>query len=81
MNFTSFDPQKQFGLVMGTSNTDRKKNFKNKIAFRIWKAMDLQGKELPNSYIVGGDFLGQSGSNYDYQDNVYYIENVKPIYP
>ena len=79
--FTSFDPQKEFGLVMGTSNTDRKKNFKNKIAFRIWKAIDLDGKELPNSYIMGGDFLGQSGSNYDYQDNVYYIENVKPVYP
>jgi hypothetical protein len=81
MSFTSFDPQKEFGLVMGTSNTDRKKNFKNKIAFRIWKAIDLEGKELPNSYIIGGDFLGQSGSNYDYQDNVYYIENVKPVYP
>lgn len=81
ISFTSFDPQQEFGLIMGTSNTDRKKNFKNKIAFRIWKAMDSEGKELPNSYIIGGDFLGQAGSNYDYQDNVYYIENVKPVYP
>ena len=81
ISFKSFDPEKEFGLVMGTSNTDRKKNFKNKIALRVWKAIDLEGKELPNSYIMGGDFLGQSGSNYDYQDNVYYIENVKPVYP
>ncbi|MEN0052437.1 MAG: hypothetical protein AAGC65_02160 [Mucilaginibacter sp.] len=81
IRFTSFDPKEKFGLVMGTSNTDRKKNFKNKIAFRIWKAIDSEGKERPNSYIIGGDFLGQSGSNYDYQDNVYYIENVKAVYP
>jgi hypothetical protein len=45
---------------------------------RIWKARDADGNIIPNAYIIGADYLGTSYTNYDYQDNVYYVSNVRP---
>jgi hypothetical protein len=43
--------------------------------FRFWPARDRGGNLIANTYIVGMDF---QGINYDYQDNLYLISNIKP---
>ena len=47
-------------------------------AVRFWPVRDREGKLVPNSYIVGQDYVGSSATNYDYQDNVYLITNIRP---
>ncbi len=42
---------------------------------RFWPAKDRTGAVIPGSYLMGMDY---SGINYDYQDNVYLISNIKP---
>ncbi|MBC7744642.1 MAG: T9SS type A sorting domain-containing protein [Flavobacterium sp.] len=74
----TFNPTSAFGLKIGTANSDRTRNFEGKIGMRIWKAVDPNGNIIPNAYIIGNDYLGTTFTNYDYQDNIYYIENVRP---
>jgi hypothetical protein len=78
-DFNSFYPINAFGFVIGTSSTDRAKNFKNKLGIRVWKALDFKGNQIADTYILGCDFIGQARTNYDYQDNVYLVQNVKPL--
>ncbi|MBD1363084.1 hypothetical protein IDJ77_04605 [Mucilaginibacter sp. ZT4R22] len=66
-----------FAVKIGESFTDRTRNHGKKIGIRVWKAIDEHGKVISNAYILGSDYLGKKGTNYDYQDNVYYIENIK----
>jgi|GEM_PF-2781046 hypothetical protein len=66
-----------FAVKIGLSFTDRTRNHDKKIGIRVWKAVDEHGKVIDNAYILGSDYLGKKGTNYDYQDNVYYIENIK----
>jgi hypothetical protein len=47
-------------------------------AIRFWPVRDRQGKLVPNTYLFGQDIVGSSVSNFDYQDNVYLITNVRP---
>ncbi len=49
-----------------------------KTSVRFWVARDRSGAIIPNTYIVGGDIVGSNATNYDYQDNVYLITNIKP---
>ena len=42
---------------------------------RFWPARDRSGNRIAGSWIVAMDY---SGINYDYQDNVYLISNMKP---
>ncbi|RDC63025.1 malectin domain-containing carbohydrate-binding protein [Adhaeribacter pallidiroseus] len=74
----SFNPSGSFGFKVGTANSDRSKNFEQRIGLRIWKAKNSSGAIIPNAYIVANDYLGTNVTNYDYQDNVYYVSNVKP---
>lgn len=74
----TFNPSGAFGLAYQRMYTDRTRNDGGKIGIRIWKAKDVNGNIIPNAYILGGDYLGSSFTNYDYQDNIYYISNVKP---
>src|SRR5205085_1197309 len=39
---------------------------------------DRNGKVVPNTYLMSMDY---SGINYDYNDNVYLITNLKPVSP
>ncbi len=79
-NYLSFKTSLPFGFMIGNSNTDRNKNYKKKIGIRVWKAVDQQGHIIKNTYIMGSDYLGTKGTNYDYQDEVYYIDNVLPYH-
>ena len=47
-------------------------------AIRFWPARDRNGALLLNTYIVVQDYVGTSASNYDYQDNVYLVKNIRP---
>ena len=42
---------------------------------RFWPVKDRTGAVIPNTYLLGMDY---SGINYDFNDNVYLISNVKP---
>ncbi len=42
---------------------------------RFWPAKDREGNVIPNTYIMAMDY---NGVNYDYNDNVYIISNIKP---
>jgi hypothetical protein len=77
VNSVCFKPDSQFALKIGKSATERKMNFQHKIGVRIWKARDTNGTVISNAFILGADHLGAKGTNYDYQDEVFYIENVK----
>ncbi|PPK88536.1 thrombospondin type 3 repeat-containing protein [Neolewinella xylanilytica] len=50
---------------------------------RVYKARDSAGRILPNAYIVLQDYVGsgcaQGGGNCDWQDNVAYITNIRPV--
>lgn len=47
-------------------------------AMRFYAAKDRSGNLIPDTYIMIHDYTGQSFSNYDYQDNIYLITNVRP---
>ncbi|TFF39843.1 hypothetical protein [Mucilaginibacter psychrotolerans] len=66
-----------FAVKIGLSYTDRAKNHDKKIGIRVWKAIDEHSQVINHAYILGSDYLGKKGTNYDYQDNVYFIENIK----
>ena len=42
---------------------------------RIWPARNRSGAIIANTYLVSMDY---SGINYDYNDNVYLVSNIKP---
>ncbi|WP_347157367.1 malectin domain-containing carbohydrate-binding protein [Pontibacter chitinilyticus] len=76
---TTANPTAAFGFKVSSSYSDRTRNSEGKIGLRIWKAIDANGNIIPNAYIIGHDYIGNpTVTNYDYQDNVFYISNVKP---
>jgi methionine-rich copper-binding protein CopC len=74
----SFNFASSFGFKVGSAFSDRTKNVNGLIGIRILKAIDAAGNIIPNAYILNCDYLGTEFTNYDYQDNIYYIENIKP---
>jgi predicted aconitase with swiveling domain len=42
---------------------------------RVWPVKDRQGLIIPNTWLMSMDY---SGINYDYNDNVYLVSNIKP---
>jgi|GEM_PF-2012637 len=74
----TISPTTEFGFRVGTSSTDRTQNVNGLIGIRVLKALDAAGNVIPNAYFLNGDYLGTSFTNYDYQDNIYYIENMRP---
>jgi hypothetical protein len=78
-NTSAPPPNTPFGLVVSSSNSDRTKNSEGKIGLRFYKVLDDKGNLIPNAYLVAHDYIGNPlVTNYDYQDNVYYISNVRP---
>lgn len=68
-----------FGIQIGDGNTtDPSKNSGKILGVRVYKALDGAGNIIPNTYLLSGDYLGTNVTNYDYNDNIYYISNVKP---
>lgn len=74
-----FSPAGAFGFKTGSKDyTDPKLNPGGIIGIRVWKAKDANGNIIPNSYIISNDYLGTQYTNYDYNDNMYFVKNVKP---
>ncbi|RVU02460.1 T9SS type A sorting domain-containing protein [Mucilaginibacter limnophilus] len=74
----TFTPTGVFGIRVGSSSTDRNQNADSLIGIRVLKVYDGNGNLVPNAYFLNGDYLGTTFTNYDYQDNIYYVENIKP---
>ncbi|HEX8676777.1 MAG TPA: malectin domain-containing carbohydrate-binding protein, partial [Segetibacter sp.] len=75
----SISPVTAFGLkIGGNDNTDARQNPGGKIGVRVWKAFDAKRARIPNSYIISNDYLGNPYTNYDYNDNMYFVTNVRP---
>ena len=82
----TFNPKTvtQFGFkVDGVWSTDvyNTPNDKNNAGhgIRFYQAKDSNGNIIPDTYILAQDYVGVSYANYDYQDNVYLIRNIKPV--
>ncbi len=74
----SFEPSGAFGIRVGISYSDRTRNPGQLIGLRFLKAVDANGNVVPNAYFVNHDYIDVEFTNYDYQDNMYFIENVRP---
>ncbi|WP_116107459.1 PKD domain-containing protein [Lewinella sp. IMCC34191] len=53
------------------------------MGIRVYKAKDAAGNVIPNAYIAIQDYVGsgcdQGGGNCDWQDNIAYITNIRPV--
>lgn len=47
-------------------------------AFRIFPLKDTRGNTVQNAYIVAGDNTANPYANWDYNDNIYVVYNIKP---
>lgn len=82
----SFNPSGPFGIRIGArDHTDTLRNPRDStrnnghiIGIRVWRAVDPNGNVIPDAYIMANDYLGTSFTNYDYNDNMYYVANVRP---
>ncbi|QNF32389.1 choice-of-anchor D domain-containing protein [Adhaeribacter swui] len=75
----SFSPTTPFGFKVSSSYSDLSRNGEGRIGIRVYKAIDPKGNIIPNAYIVAHDYINNPGvTNYDYQDNVYFVSNIKP---
>ncbi|MDQ3551044.1 MAG: malectin domain-containing carbohydrate-binding protein, partial [Bacteroidota bacterium] len=75
----SFNPTVPFGFKVGGSDwTDTLLTPNRLIGIRVWKAIDASGYVIPNEYIIANDYLGSEFTNYDYNDNMYYVTNIRP---
>jgi hypothetical protein len=60
-------------------NPTTHQNFANSgHAVRFWPLKDQLGHVVANTYIMAMDYTGLSYANYDYNDNIYILSNVKP---
>ncbi len=82
----TFNPNSvsQFGFkVDGYYSTDvfNTPNDKNNPGhgIRFYQVRDKNGQIVPNTYILAQDYSGVSYANFDYQDNIYLLTNVKPV--
>ena len=71
------NPGSSFVIKAGNYGTDRAPERGRGV--RLWTVRDRSGVLIPNTYIVGQDYVGSSATNYDYQDNAYVITNIRPV--
>src|SRR5690606_16340142 len=75
----SFNPTGPFGFKVSSKDwTDTLLTPNRLIGVRVWKAIDASGYVIPNAYIIANDYLGSEFTNYDYNDNMYYVTNIRP---
>lgn len=81
----TFNPSSTFGFKIDNAWSDPTKNKQTDGSsepsghlVRFWPARNQQGERIPNTWLMTMDYLG---INYDYNDNVYLISNIKPESP
>ncbi len=78
----TFSPTTAFGFKVDGEWSDDTKNVQEHPGggwghhVRFWVARDANGNIIPNTYFMAMDY---SGINYDYNDNVYLVSNIKPF--
>jgi glucose/arabinose dehydrogenase len=75
-----FKPGGTFGIKVDSENSDDTKNKQEQSGafghhLRFYPVRDRNGKYLANTYLLGMDY---NSINFDYQDNVYLISNIRP---
>jgi glucose/arabinose dehydrogenase len=79
--FGQFKPGGTFGIKIDNENSDNTKNKQEQPGgnfghhLRFYPARDRNGKYIANTYILAMDY---NSINFDYQDNVYLISNIRP---
>ena len=48
-------------------------------SWRIFPLKDENGNVVPNTYIAAMDYTANKFANWDYNDNIYLISNIKPV--
>jgi hypothetical protein len=85
----TFTPSGTFGMAVDSEASDPTKNNATPDVsagcpgpcghhMRIWPVRDRSGAIVPNTYLAAMDY---SGINYDYNDNVFLLSNLKPEAP
>lgn len=75
----NFNPTGAFGFKTGSVDwSDYTLNPGGLLGIRVWKAKDPNGNIIPNSFIIANDYLGSTSTNYDYNDNMYFVSNLRP---
>ena len=82
-SFGSVSPTGSFGFAVDKS--EYSDDSLNKVSgsdqghhMRFWPARDATGAVIPNTWIVGQDY---QGINFDYNDNIYLVTNMRPAAP
>lgn len=76
-----FKPGGTFGIKIDNENSDDTKNKQEQAGgnfghhLRFYPVRDRNGKYIANTYILAMDY---NSINFDYQDNVYLISNIRP---
>ena len=75
-----FKPGGTFGIKVDSENSDDTKNKQEQSGafghhLRFYPVRDRNGKYIPNTYLLAMDY---NSINFDYQDNVYLISNIRP---
>jgi hypothetical protein len=81
----NFSPNQAFSISISDDSTDPNRNGYKELdakgnlfrGARVWKVRDFEGNIIPNAYLISHDYL-LAESNFDYNDNVYYLSNIKP---
>ncbi len=79
----SFTTTGSFGFEMLNPNTwsDDAKNVGDAGGghlLRFYPVRDSAGNLVPNTYILAGDYPNGAAENFDFQDNIYVIRNIRP---
>ncbi len=69
----------QFRIIAHNNWTACNGDCGNSHAVRVWPLRDAGGHLIQDVYIIGHDYTGASYTNYDYNDNMYLMANVKPV--
>ncbi|MEO1654629.1 MAG: T9SS type A sorting domain-containing protein, partial [Bacteroidota bacterium] len=78
-------PSDFFSLIVKKGSSNFNLNYPSRedplapgfISHRIYQLKDKSGQLIPNTYLLAQDYTGAT-ANHDYNDNVYYINNVIP---
>ncbi len=80
----SFSTASVFGLKVDSESSDDSLNMQEQVGggyghhVRFWPARDQAGNVMSDTWIMAMDY---NGINYDYNDNIYLISNMRPANP
>ena len=77
----SFTPNATFGWLIDNNNSDDTKNTSGAGAghhVRFYPVRDRSGNLVPNTWLMAVDYVAVNYENFDFQDNVYLVSNMRP---